>query len=98
MMPSFWDAFNESPDASGEFYVYTHKSELSGHIFYVGKGKGRRCTSKKGRTDVWMNAASKGFVVDIVKDNLSEIEALREENRLIDIYSDTCVNIRKSRI
>ena len=69
------------------FYVYIHLKETNGDIFYVGKGSGKRAFSKNGRNKLWQNIYNKnGFVVKIIKENISEEEALEIEKYHINKY------------
>lgn len=42
-----------------EYYVYVHKRATDGSIFYVGKGSGKRASSRHGRSRKWFAIASK---------------------------------------
>ena len=68
------------------FYVYTH-SKPDGTIFYVGKGKEKRCCVFGGRNSYHKNIVAKygkeNILVIKVLENLTEIEAHQEEIRLI---------------
>jgi hypothetical protein len=65
-------------------YVYLHRKASDNAVFYVGKGKGRRAWSSSSRNKHWQATAAKnGFVVQIVKDALSEPCALTLERIVI---------------
>ena len=67
-----------------KFYVYVHKSNVDHRIFYVGKGYGSRYISTSDRNIDWNRIVKKeGFYAEIVKSNISELEAFDEEVRLI---------------
>lgn len=70
------------------YYVYVHKRKSDGTIFYVGKGKGQRCNDYIRRSNWWKKIVNKsgGFIVDIVKINLTEEEAFLLEHELICKY------------
>lgn len=61
------------------YYVYQHRRDDTGEIFYVGKGKGKRCFSNN-RNKHWKNITNKtSYTIEIVHDNLpSEIACLVE--------------------
>lgn len=72
------------------FYVYLHRKNSDGSIFYVGKGSVRRAWDTWGRNSYWNRVAEKhGVTVEIVKDGMSCDCAMTLEK--IIIYS-----IRKS--
>ena len=50
-----------------EYYVYVHKRATDGSIFYVGKGSGKRASSRHGRSRKWLAIASKnGWTYHII--------------------------------
>lgn len=59
------------------FYVYLHRRLTDNSVFYVGKGKGKRAWVSKSRNQHWQNVVNKhgGFLVEIIKENLTEQEA-----------------------
>jgi len=66
------------------FYVYLHRRITDGSIFYVGKGKGTRDSSKSGRSNHWRNIVKKnGYYIERVKDGITECEAYELEINLI---------------
>lgn len=66
-----------------EAYVYIHRRESDGVIFYVGKGRGYRWGSLL-RSLHWKNVARKhGVYCEIVGNSLTDSEALLLEARLI---------------
>lgn len=72
------------------YYVYEHLRNDTGEVFYVGKGKGSRCSSTTGRNQYWVRVAGKhGFtprkVVDGVDEELAvliEVERIDQLRRL----------------
>lgn len=79
---------------SGRFYVYVHK-DAEGVVFYVGKGAGDRAYSRD-RPPEWneyVNKKSGGkFSVEIVRDQISEEDALQIEDALMAEYATTIIN------
>lgn len=67
-----------------DFYVYCHKRKDNGVTFYIGKGRGDRYKRKR-RALKWKhtNKIAGGFIPVIIKENLTEDEALEYENLLI---------------
>jgi len=77
---------NKVPRTNTKFYVYQHKRADSGEVFYVGKGHGKRITSR-GRNEYWKRIVEKhGLLVELVRDNLTESEAFDLEVELIRKY------------
>lgn len=78
----------------GKFYVYTHK-DRDGTVFYVGKGTGDRARSQE-RPPEWLeylNEKSGGkFSVEIVRDGISEEDALEIEDAVMKMHGGTIVN------
>jgi len=68
-----------------KFYVYLHRKQSDGSIFYVGKGFGDRCKRTNNRNKYWHNIVKKhGFTVDFVATELDEELALLAEQEKID--------------
>ncbi len=71
------------------YYVYLHRVELGGEVFYVGKGVGRRAWTAGSRNDDWtrkVEALGGRFEVEIVEADLTELEAYELEERLVAEY------------
>lgn len=67
-----------------EFYVYVHKRKTDSSVFYVGKGKGSRDSSRSGRSNHWRNIVEKnGLIIERLAENLSESEAYQLEIQFI---------------
>jgi len=61
------------------FYVYQHLRADTREVFYVGKGKGKRLTSR-GRNEYWKRIVDKhGLIVEVIAEKLTEIEAFELE-------------------
>ena len=70
-----------------DFYVYIHRKQSNGEVFYVGKGKDKRAWLKSGRTEFWHRVVNKhGLVVEIVLSGLQEWYAFELETDLITLY------------
>jgi NUMOD3 motif. len=66
-------------------YVYRHRRESDGTVFYYGKGKDRRAWSASGRNRHWRGIARKhGWTVEIVRSDMPEPCALSLERALIE--------------
>jgi hypothetical protein len=67
------------------FYVYEHIRLDTNAVFYVGKGKGRRCFESRRRNQHWKRIVSKagGFDVRVVANNIDEELAFLAEQELI---------------
>ena len=65
-----------------DYYVYSHK-DLDGVVFYIGKGRGRRCLDKNMRSKQWNDVALSGFTHEILAEGLDEVSALELESSLI---------------
>lgn len=79
---------------NNKYYVYVHET-MSGEVFYVGKGTGDRAW-RKGRDlnwDLYVERHLRNeYKVRIVLENLSENQALIEEETLMARYGDKLVN------
>ena len=70
-----------------DYYVYVHYKKSCGTPFYVGKGKGFRCTSKHGRNPFWKRIVAKhGLIVKVVQSGIQEWYALELEKELIALH------------
>ena len=67
------------------FYVYEHIRLDTNTVFYVGKGKGRRCLEARRRNQHWKRVVAKagGFDVRVVVDKIDEELAFLAEQELI---------------
>ena len=84
----------DQPCKPGRFYVYVHK-DAEGTVFYVGKGTGDRAYSRD-RPPEWNEYVSKKsgskFSVEIVRDRISEDNALQVEDAVMAEYATTIIN------
>lgn len=80
-----------------DYYVYFHRNSITNEIFYVGKGRANRCNTTKGRSSIWMNylqTNSCDFVVEKIKENLTDLEAKKLEKHYI-ASLENLVNVKK---
>lgn len=70
------------------YYVYEHKKPHTGDVFYVGKGHNYRAWSSDSRNKHWKHTVAKhgGFEVNIIKDNLTNDDAIELEIATIALY------------
>jgi hypothetical protein len=81
-----------------DYYVYIHIGLKSGAVFYVGKGRTIRATSKTKRSLKWKEKVKEegGYSVKLIHENLNESEAMRlEENLVFNQPKDWCLINRK---
>lgn len=72
------------------YYVYLYKRKDNGNVFYIGKGRNRRDKDINGHNEYCKRIANKyGFIIERIKENLSEREALDLEIKTIDYYVNT---------
>lgn len=75
---------------AGTFYTYVHTRADDGRVFYVGKGRGSRAHSHKGRNQRWQRTEKKhGLKVEIAAHWPTESEAFEHERFLIACFRDT---------
>lgn len=73
------------------YYVYAHIKRTNNDIFYIGKGKGKRAWIIKGRSKYWNNIINKHeYYIKILKENLSETDALILEKQYISQLNNLC--------
>lgn len=81
---------NIGPDGvRRDFYVYAHKDCKKDEVFYIGKGCGRRAWENSGRNPTWhekVNSLNDDWKVEILKEKLTENEAIDLERNLIAKY------------
>jgi hypothetical protein len=76
-------------DVISDFYVYVHRDPKTGIPFYVGKGRGKRAYDRTSRDKEWhdfVESIGGKFEVEIVKKNLTEMDAYEIEADLIAQY------------
>jgi len=64
-----------------DYYIYVHHRVDNDEVFYVGKGRGRRCFITTSRNKKWHNIVKEanGFTVEYLHNNLLNDEALAIE-------------------
>lgn len=67
-----------------DYYVYLHRSKVDNAIFYVGKGRGLRHSSKTSRGRDWQVVAEKGYTVEFHAQHLTSSAAYLIEQELIE--------------
>lgn len=80
-----------------KYYVYLHR-DLNGVVFYIGKGTKGRFKSKQSRSGIWQDIAAKGYTSQIIKAGMSNRESMILEEQLIEIYRETSVNSKSSKL
>lgn len=76
-----------------EHYIYIHRRNDTGEVFYVGKGSGKRAFDKK-RNDWWKRIVSKcGYTVEIIEWFDDHDSALAREVELIAEYREKGVQL-----
>ncbi len=71
------------------YYVYQHRRNDTGKVFYVGKGKSKRCLQKTNRNKHWNNITNlTDYTIEILHENLSEEVACLIEIGLITKYKN----------
>lgn len=82
---------------SNRFYVYLHRSRLTGEVFYIGKGQTNRLYSTHNRSKAWiLYTAQHGFVAEILVDNLTNEQAIIIESEYISNYPGKLLNVSKT--
>ena len=68
-------------------YIYLHRRNDTGEVFYVGKGTGKRAYQKTDRNQHWHNVVNKaGFTAEIIVKGLTDAEAYWAEPLLIEAH------------
>lgn len=66
------------------YYIYAHRRNDTGEIFYIGKGCGKRAWKKSDRSEWWKRVEAKnGRTVEIISRGLSENDAFELEQLVI---------------
>lgn len=77
-----------------KYYVYGHKKLDTGELFYIGKGKKNRINSTRNRSKGWTETvATHGFISYIIKENLTNKEAVALEKELVIQNRDSLLNV-----
>lgn len=76
------------------YYIYQHRRKDTGQIFYVGKGRGKRCFQKSNRNKHWHHITNKTeYAVEILFENLSEELACFTEIGIITKYKNDGIEL-----
>lgn len=76
------------------FYTYFHTRNDTGKPFYVGKGKGKRAHTAKGRNQHWCRIALRyGYSVHLARTAMTECEAFDHEKFLILCFKDCGIEL-----
>jgi hypothetical protein len=76
------------------YYIYQHRRNDTGEIFYVGKGKQKRCFETTNRNPHWQNITNKtDYSIELLYENLTEDVANLVEIGLITKYKHEGVNL-----
>lgn len=66
------------------YYIYAHINPVKNEIFYIGKGKDKRCKVKRGRSKEWKEIVKEfGYLIELLEINLTEIESNESEIKWI---------------
>lgn len=84
------------------YTVYRHVNAKTREVFYVGMGNSTRPKARtpRDRSDEWFEIVNRdGYEIEIICENMSEKDAIKLENLLIDqykkvIHGGTLVNIK----
>lgn len=77
------------------YYIYAHIRPDKNEIFYIGKGKGRRATTRDKRNKIWNDIVIKNngvFQIIYLHKNLTELEAFEFEIKYISEKGRLCNN------
>ena len=81
------------------YYVYLHRRLDNGDVFYVGKGNNRRAWAKARRNKEWNSIVNQTqYVVEIIKDCLTNDEALTLELSMIETLPNLTNKITRNRV
>lgn len=77
------------------FVVYEHYTPDTNELFYVGEGRPKRPYTTFSRNKYWKNKVEKhgGFVVKIIKKNITKLEAEELEFNLIKEYKEKGIKL-----
>jgi hypothetical protein len=81
------------------YYIYQHRRKDTGQIFYVGKGKNKRCSQRSNRSKEWKNITNQTeYTIEILFENLPQNIALLVEIGLITKYKIEGIQLCNSSI
>lgn len=73
------------------YYVYAHYTLDTNKLFYIGKGKKDRASSKNKRNQYWFKIVNKhGYRIEFLNRNLTEIDAYNLEIKYIEQFQPRC--------
>jgi len=78
----------DNNSTSKSFYVYVHRRDTDGRVFYVGKGTANRAWQKASkRNEHWKRIVDKhGLIVEIVESGYQDWYSMEREIQLIEFY------------
>ena len=81
------------------YYIYQHRRNDTGQIFYVGKGTNKRCSQRSNRNKNWKEITNKtDYTIEILFENLPKEIAFLVEIGLISKYKTQGIELCNSSI
>ena len=66
-----------------DHYVYSHITNDTNTVFYIGHGRKSRAWTKYGRNSQWVQYSKNGYTIEIISEGLSKSSAIEQERLLI---------------